>query len=175
MKTYPIVLIMLFLGLSAKAQTVTANTGSNVSKEDAQLALDFQNKVRKDVSCPPLKWDIELAAYAQEWANYLSTQNNCQIKHRGYDPSKNRGENIFWGSGKDYTTLDAAESWYSEINKYSNRIVTEQNYYSTGHYTQMVWKDTKKVGIGIAKCKDGSIIIVANYYPCGNVIGQKPY
>jgi pathogenesis-related protein 1 len=158
-----------------KGQTVPKNTGSEITTTAAQLALDFHNKVRKDVGSPPLKWDVELAEYAQEWAEYLAFVKNCQIQHRVFDPSKNRGENIFWGSGKEYSALDASESWYSEINDYTYSVVNYQNYYKTGHYTQMVWKNTKKVGFGIAKCRSGAIIIVANYYPCGNVIGQKPY
>ena len=37
----------------------------------------------------------------------------------------------------------------------------------------MVWKNTKKLGIAKAKSpKSGKIIVVANYEPAGNWIGQ---
>lgn len=173
--TISFVLVLLLVGLSVKSQTVPLTTGSKVSQEDAQAALDFHNKVRRDVGVSPLKWDSDLANYAQEWAEYLAVNNNCQLMHREYDRTKDLGENIFGGGGEEYNALDASQSWYSEINEYTFRVVTHQNYYNTGHYTQMIWKNTKNVGIGIAKCRDGSIIIVANYFPCGNVIGQKPY
>jgi pathogenesis-related protein 1 len=39
----------------------------------------------------------------------------------------------------------------------------------------MVWKETTHVGMGIAICKNGGMIIVANYNPAGNYIGEKPY
>jgi pathogenesis-related protein 1 len=149
----------------------------DVLTEDAQKALDFHNKVRNDVSSPPLEWDFDLAKYAQEWADYLAVNNNGKMEHRGNvgKNSKNAGENIFMGAGKEFSFLDASEAWYSEINDYTYTTVTEQNYLKTGHYTQMVWKDTKKVGMGISKSSNGATIIVANYLPPGNYIGQKPY
>lgn len=161
----------------AKPQTVPQNTGSKITQEDAQEALVFHNNVRKDVSVQPLEWDIDMAKYAQEWADYLANDNDCNIEHRGNigKNSKNAGENIFWGSGMDYTALDASEKWYGEIKSYTYGVLSNQNWYSTGHYTQIVWRNTKKVGIGVSKCSSGATIIVANYFPPGNYIGQKPY
>ena len=42
---------------------------------------------------------------------------------------------------------------------------------STGHFTQIVWKGSKKVGIGLAKSKNGMYYGVASYYPPGNLQG----
>lgn len=44
---------------------------------------------------------------------------------------------------------------------------------STGHFTQVVWKDSKEFGIGKAKTKDGKWLVVANYYPAGNFMGKN--
>lgn len=41
----------------------------------------------------------------------------------------------------------------------------------TGHFTQVVWKDSKELGVGCTKAKNGKIYVVANYYPPGNYIG----
>ncbi|MEY3405870.1 MAG: hypothetical protein RL161_1300, partial [Bacteroidota bacterium] len=38
-----------------------------------------------------------------------------------------------------------------------------------------VWSQTTHVGMAKAVCKDGSVLVVANYDPPGNYIGQKPY
>jgi len=161
---------------SSFAQRVPVKTGSKILQKDAQEALDFHNKVRHDVGSKSLQWSNELAAYAQSWADHLSST-DCEMKHR---PGKGQwaqkyGENIFWGSGEDYTALDASESWYSEIREYNYGKLNNNNWYKTGHYTQMVWKNTTHVGIGIAICKNGSILIVANYSPSGNYLGEKPY
>jgi hypothetical protein len=89
--------------------------------------------------------------------------------------SQKYGENIFWGSASRYTPRDASISWYNEIKDYTYGPLTSSNWYKTGHYTQMVWKNTTHVGFGVAICSSGAIIIVANYNPPGNYMGQKPY
>ncbi len=53
-----------------------------------------------------------------------------------------------------------------------------------GHYTQIVWRSTQKLGCGIKVCTKNSpfgasfptwTYVVCNYQPPGNIIGQKPY
>lgn len=44
--------------------------------------------------------------------------------------------------------------------------------FNCGHFSQMVWKDTKQLGIGLAKGKNGAFYVVANYSPRGNIINR---
>lgn len=175
--TSPILLaVVFFSAASGSAQGVTAavpsNTGSNVPQAQAQAALDFHNAKRHDVGVPPLQWSATLAAAAQNWANHLASTNHCGLVHTIND---RYGENLFGGSGMAYTALDASQDWYNEISKYSYGVVTATNFASTGHYTQMIWSHTTAVGIGQANCPGGATVIVAEYDPPGNYIGQKPY
>jgi hypothetical protein len=39
----------------------------------------------------------------------------------------------------------------------------------------MIWENSREVGVGVAKCADGALIVVANYFPAGNYIGEYPY
>ena len=43
----------------------------------------------------------------------------------------------------------------------------------TVHFTQVVWKGSTKLGVGMAKGKGGTTV-VATYSPAGNVSGQFP-
>jgi pathogenesis-related protein 1 len=175
-KTGLLVAFAMLILLPAWAQKVPDNTGSKITKSEAQLALDYHNKVRADVGSPALQWSADLAKFAQEWADHLASL-GCDMQHRPHSGQwqSKYGENIFWGSGSSYTALSASESWYDEIKDYTYGVLDNTNWYKTGHYTQMVWKNTTHVGIGAAKCSDGAIIIVANYDPPGNYMGEKPY
>lgn len=168
--------LFVFSAASAQAQIVPVATGSKVTKEDAQTAVDFHNKVRKDVGVLPLDWSPELAAYAQLWANKLAS-GGCKIEHR---PGSGKwaqlyGENIYFGTARGLTTLDASKAWYSEIKDFTNSKLNLENWAKVAHYTQMVWRTTTKIGIAKATCPSGATIIVANYSPRGNYMGEKPY
>jgi uncharacterized protein YkwD len=168
--------VCILIASNAVAQKVPDFIGSKVSKLQAQEALDFHNKVRADVKVKPVEWSADLAKYAQEWADHLASE-GCDMQHRPNSGkwAQKYGENIFWGMGKDYSAKDASESWYSEIKDYVHGVLNNSNWYNTGHYTQMVWYNTTYVGIAIARCADGGIIIVANYNPPGNYMGEKAY
>ena len=46
---------------------------------------------------------------------------------------------------------------------------------STGHFTQVVWKSSKKLGMGIAFADGGrKVVVVAQYGPAGNMMGSFP-
>ncbi|KAM6965253.1 Golgi-associated plant pathogenesis-related protein 1 [Aplochiton taeniatus] len=79
------------------------------------------------------------------------------------------GENIHysWSSApKALTGQEPVDNWYSEIKDYS----WSQPGFSgnTGHFTQVVWKDSTEVGVGLAT--DGNtVFVVGQYSPAGNM------
>ena len=80
------------------------------------------------------------------------------------------GENLYINYQGSFDVEKICESWYNEKNKYD----FSKNKYQkgTGHFTQMIWKETKKVGFGWDKSKDNKIYFLAYYYPAGNEIGK---
>jgi hypothetical protein len=38
----------------------------------------------------------------------------------------------------------------------------------SGHFTQVIWKASTKLGLGAACASDGSVYVVGNYSPQGN-------
>jgi hypothetical protein len=82
------------------------------------------------------------------------------------------GENLFEMRGASASPAQVVAAWASESRNYdynSNRCRGV-----CGHYTQIVWKDTKEVGCGVAR-GGGREVWVCNYDPPGNWAGKRPY
>jgi len=124
--------------------------------------LNIHNKERALFNIPPLEWSQELAKDAEKWAKIIHDKNVLQ-----HASNLDQGENLFWGSCHSFTMADAANSWLSE------KRYLKSNYYEpkAGHYTQMIWRKTQKIGAAIVKGKNGTFV-VARYFPAGNYIGE---
>lgn len=142
--------------------------------------LRIHNAARKDVGVSPLEWSDDLARDAQEWADQLAKTG--QLKQQ---PDSKYGQNIDMGSG-DYSPATAANAWLAEKASYNpaasppkgaGKKATKRNeeIAKSAHYTQMVWGKSITVGYGVAQTADGKTVVVANYNPPGNVVGEKPY
>lgn len=145
---------------------------TNLSPQQARQVLEIHNQARSEVGVGALQWSDELAAYAQQWADSLA-ESGCKMNHR---TDSDKGENLYWTSRVSPTTpADAVHAWYSEKQVFTHEEINADNLYEIGHYTQMVWKNTREVGMGMAVCKNGGAIVVANYDPPGNYLGEKAY
>ncbi len=132
------------------------------------------NVWRKKVGVPNLKWSDKLAGVAQNWANKLKRNGKdgeCAFEHSTND----YGENLYWTSGKVTDVKRVVDAWGNEVNDYNYSKNTCKQGKMCGHYTQIVWKDTKEVGCGKASCKVGGEVWVCSYDPPGNYKGEKPY
>ena len=157
----------MVLSILSNAQEIE-NSGSKVSVEEANDFIKHHNVARGEVGVAKILWNSEIAKVAQKYADLLASR-NCSFVH-----SKNMiyGENLFMGYGKVYTSIDASKSWYDEKPEFTYSKINNSNY---SHYTQMIWKNTTEVGLGVSRCENGSYIYVANYFPKGNYLGEYPY
>lgn len=80
------------------------------------------------------------------------------------------GENLYTCTGFTPDGNRAVDSWYEEINDYNFKTGKSINGNAVGHLTQVLWKESKYVGIGIGK-NGGTYTVVANYFPSGNYRG----
>lgn len=165
-------LFSLLLPALSFAQTETDSiTGSNVSAEDARIIVEHHNMARKEVGVQPLAWSDTLAEYAQEWADSLAK--DCSFRHRQHGEY---GENIYSASSSaSFQPLKASQAWYAEKQRFTYAKIGEPGTARAMHYTQMIWKNTTEVGVGMAVCANGAVIVVANYNPPGNYTGEPPY
>lgn len=129
--------------------------------------LDVHNARRAAHCAPPLAWSPEVAAVAQRYAERLAA-GGCGLVHsRGP-----YGENLFAASPAGSVRGRAvADAWYGEASRYD--YARPGFSMQTGHFTQVVWRGTARVGCGVARCS-GAEVWVCNYEPAGNVIGQFP-
>lgn len=144
-------------------------------------ALESHNRERHRVGAGDLAWDPKLAGLAQEWARHLCRGGKSppSLQHRP-STAGGPGENLWAGfttEGVPFPIRDAVQSWAGERRYYDERSGRCKGGVC-GHYTQLVWRDTKKVGCGVATCPAGAFtatVWTCNYSPAGNVVGEKPY
>ncbi|EJT69454.1 hypothetical protein GGTG_13073 [Gaeumannomyces tritici R3-111a-1] len=139
---------------------------------DEQKALDAHNAARAAVGQKPLAWDAGLAADAKSWAQNLVSVGSLQ--HSTSGQRGDQGENLYWQSHDKTPCKNAADSWASEVSLYGGQPVGQGDFAAYGHYTQMIWKSSTTVGLGIANDGKGGVYVVARYNPAGNFVGQTP-
>ncbi|RVW17891.1 Basic form of pathogenesis-related protein 1 [Vitis vinifera] len=129
--------------------------------------LQLHNAARREVGVGPLKWDRTLEAYAKDYAKQRSGE--CELVHSGGP----YGENIHWGYGGGYTDVKAAmKFWLDEKQSYdydSNCCMFRKECL---HYTQIVWRNSKRLGCASAACPDEREFFTCNYDPPGNFHGE---
>jgi len=134
-----------------------------------QEGLRMHNKYRKDHHVPELKLNKELCEKAQKYADHLAKINtmvHSQDKFKGAE----MGENLYYCSGFKPDGGMPVTSWYDEIKDYDFKNGRSKGGV-TGHFTQVVWKGSQHVGIGIGS-KGNNYFVVANYFPAGNWEGE---
>lgn len=137
--------------------------------EFEKAALAAHNKYRAKHKASPLKWNADMAKDAMDWAEKLAETG--KFAHASPQERKNDGENIYMFVGKPEIGGDeAVDAWYSEIKDYD--FDNDRFAGNTGHFTQVVWKDTKELGMSFAMSDDGKIFVVARYRPAGNMMSQ---
>ena len=116
-----------------------------------------------------MTWSSSLAQQAQDWADNIAPRGSMQHSSGDY------GENIYMMGGFDSTTPTpcamAVYSWYRECinaNYNYNQPFTAQTGGVTGHFTQVVWKESTEVGCGIA-LGGTDRYIVCQYRKAGNM------
>ena len=149
------------------AQKATTSS-STASTGDMSRCLSSHNKFRSAGGSPKLVWDESLAASAQAWANNLVGRPGLSLSH-----SRNgNGENLYGGMGGSYNCDSAVTSWHNEKPRYNGGPISRFGVSSYGHYTQLMWKSTKKLGCAAAR-SGSKVIYVCQYFPAGNRIGTS--
>jgi uncharacterized protein YkwD len=144
--------------------TVTCGKSTIIPKDkigscpDAQAALDAHNEARSRYGANPLLWSKTLAQYAQQVVD------TCVFQHS----NGQYGENL--AIGTRLSCEQAVDLWVDEEGAYPPGGVPGFSQ-ATGHFSQVVWKDTLQVGCAFKRCPNGNFV-ACSYNPPGNYIGQ---
>ncbi|XP_070768808.1 cysteine-rich venom protein ENH1 [Enoplosus armatus] len=117
-----------------------------------------------------MNYSEEVAASAQTWVD------NCVLAHgapstrmlNGYE----LGENLFYSSSP-YSWTDVINAWHSEVSRYQYPYGST-NGQPIGHYTQVVWNSSYRVGCAVKLCKN-IYFYGCHYYRAGNFRKWPPY
>ncbi|NXK84830.1 GRPL2 protein, partial [Amazona guildingii] len=157
-----------------------ATTENAFIEECVRVHNDFRSKVQPEASnMQYMTWDTALARNARAWARKCVFEHNVYLTER-YQCHPNFtsvGENIWIGSAKAFNVTGAIKSWYDEVAFYVFNVHACSK--SCGHYLQVVWDYSYKIGCAVAPCyKVGGIQnaanFVCNYAPSGN-LPRRPY
>lgn len=133
-----------------------------------------------------MTWDEGLAVTARAWVRFCRFKHNIYLRdvRRMHPTFTSVGENIWVGAPyTQFTVKSAVKLWVDEVHDYDYN--QNQCTKVCGHYTQVVWADTYKVGCAAQACPNGvaetsfstipGIIFVCNYATAGNYHGVAPY
>lgn len=138
----------------------------------AERLLAAHNAERERRAVPRLEWSARLAAQAQVWAATLARSNRFEHAADRFGA----GENLWMGSAGRYTPEAMIDGFVSERRHFwpgrFPDVSSTGNWRDIGHYTQLIWPDTREVGCAVSSGAD-SDILVCRYFPAGNMVGQK--
>ncbi|CAI8583091.1 unnamed protein product [Vicia faba] len=131
--------------------------------------VNAHNAARSQVGVRNIVWDNTVAAFAQ---NYANQRKDCRLIHSG--GGGRYGENLAMSTG-GLSGTDAVRLWVDEKRDYNYNSNSCANGKVCGHYTQVVWRNSARLGCAKVRCNNGGTFVTCNYDPPGNYVGQKPY
>lgn len=173
-KTGEIICPQLRPGTTQQPARPPPNEHGSTIKLDPNSAkiLDLHNKARAEVGSPPLQWDFGLAKDAKSFAQHLAS--GVPYAHAARAGRENARENLSMGRLGE-TPVQMMGSWLNEKDNFVPSIfpnVSKTGDWSkVGHYSQMVWATTTRVGCGTATGAQWEYL-VCRYSPPGNQDGK---
>lgn len=161
---------------AAPAPALEVNPQAVAKIVDAAAMAAAHNRWRAEVGVTGLQWSDKLATVAQKYADKLAA-GGCKLPMQ--HSASGYGENLYWHRASPAVLpgrpvaawAEDEKGWYDPAAGQCSAPAGS----TCGHYTQVVWKDTKEVGCGMAFCPGSGQVWVCNYNPAGNIVGQKPF
>ena len=156
--------------IELKTTTINrARTNDKETKRDNFIykLLKCHNDLRKKYNLPELIENLDLEIIAEIYAEEFIKNNEKYTYQPNIYKNMYLGENVIVSDSKE------PEEIFKKILMEEKNYETNDNksFKKAGHFTQVIWKDTTDIGIGImADEEQKKFCTVILYYPTGNVL-----
>ncbi|KAF6202933.1 hypothetical protein GE061_003340 [Apolygus lucorum] len=169
---------------SARCKSMKNEMTPKMRKDLMRLHNEFRNKIAggslkgwpSAADMAKVTWDENLAKSAQRWATQCSDgHDKCRITPE----FEVVGQNILRTASSTHEFNTSIAPWTNEIDEASVDLIEKYHFSpETGHFSQVVWAKTRRIGCGAVSYKRERLfwmVIVCNYGPSGNFIGTPMY
>jgi len=162
-----------------------SGAGQATPGDYSDAVVAHHNAHRANHSAPALTWDAGLAATAEKIAS------SCVYAHETSTDGGGYGQNIAAGAPASNISSVITELFYNnEVGNFDSlygqstpsNINDESAFDGWGHFSQIVWKGTTKIGCATYDCSGRGLantgsnvpphFTVCNYSPAGNFLGE---
>lgn len=160
---------LLFGSASANAATASVSLGNQFPAR----VLAAHNATRAQAGVQPLQWDPVLGEAAATYALELALTNT--FHHSDRRARRGIGENLWMGTHGAFSYEAMVSGWSSERRYFVPGVFPAVSrsgrWEDVGHYTQMVWPTTTRVGCAVASNATNDFL-VCRYASAGNIDGR---
>jgi hypothetical protein len=166
------------LSLLAAAAASTAAAAQPLSASFAAQfparVLAAHNAERARAGASPLVWDNDLGSAAAAYARQMALSG--RFEHSDRSQRRGTGENLWMGTHGAFSIEAMVGGWASEKGWFRPgtfpNVSSTGNWEDVGHYTQMIWPTTTRVGCALASTVRIDYL-VCRYAGAGN-IDERP-
>lgn len=154
------------------SSTMAAPAAADDGAQFPARVLAAHNAARTSTGVRPLQWDRQLGSEAARYALQLAISG--MFAHSAPSSRKGAGENLWMGTRGAFSPNAMVGGWVSERRFFTPgmfpTVSRTGNWRDVGHYTQIVWPATQRVGCALATNARYDYL-VCRYWPAGNVQG----
>ena len=158
----------------------TVSAGAQGQAVPASFAAQFparilaaHNAVRARARVPALMWDNALGTAAADYARQMAISG--RFEHSDRSQRRGTGENLWMGTHGAFSVESMVGGWTSEQGWFRPgtfpSVSSTGNWEDVGHYTQMIWPTTTRVGCALASTPRVDYL-VCRYAGAGNIDGR---
>ena len=145
-----------------------------LADERESVWLDVHNAARAEFGTAPLSWSEKLEREARQWAQVLAREE--KFYHSPRESREGAGENLWMGTVGRFPARRMIDLFVEEKRFFKPglfpKVSRTGDWSDVGHYTQIVWGETREVGCATARSARHEYL-VCRYFPAGNIIGRE--